>query len=83
MLLISLSCGIGEVGLQGGENRERKLNRKEGGPTFRRARHGEKDRGEIQRRFSEETRHCRAVASGGGLLLGETGKTETALLRGF
>lgn len=30
------------MGLQGGEKRERKLNRKEGGPTFRRARHGEK-----------------------------------------
>lgn len=33
------------MGLQGGENRESKLNREEGGPTFRRARHGEKVRG--------------------------------------
>lgn len=32
------------MGLQGGEKRERKLNSKEGGPTFRRESHGEKVR---------------------------------------
>lgn len=32
------------MGLQGGENRERKLNREGGGPTFRRVLHGEKVR---------------------------------------